>query len=489
MLDETNDLIAQRIQKSKVLREKNINPYVNKYNISHKTAQIVEMFSSIKEGEESKDEISAAGRIMALRKHGKSCFAHIEDNTGKVQIYIKQDKIGKENFEIFDSTVDIGDFIGVKGTVFKTKTGELTVYVNSVTLLTKSLHPLPEKWHGLKDKEIRYRQRYVDLIVNPEIRQTFITRSKIVQQIRKFLDERNFLEVETPMMQPIPGGAKARPFVTHHNALDIDVYLRIAPELYLKRLIVGGMERVYEINRNFRNEGLSIIHNPEFTMLELYQAYADYNDLMDMTEELFAMLAQNIFGKLSFDYQGQTLDFTPPWQRLTMDEAIKKYTGEDPLSQNLIDKVKEEIGKETRPSYIKNIIFEELVEEQLIQPTFIIDYPVEICPLTKTKESNSEIAERFELFIGARELANAYTELNDPIEQKKRFEKQVEERKTGDLEAQMMDEDFIRALEYGMPPTGGLGIGIDRLVMLLTNSSSIRDVIFFPQMRPENKGA
>ncbi len=485
MLDDINDLIQQRIQKLTILKNNNINPYINRYDISHKAIDILNTFSSLNEGEESKIEISTAGRITALRKHGKSVFANIFDATGKVQVYFKQDKLGKKNFEIFDSTVDIGDFIGTTGTVFKTRTGEITIFANTFTLLTKSLHPLPEKWHGLKDKEIRYRQRYVDLIVNPDVKQVFITRSKIISSIRKFLEEKNFLEVETPMMQPIPGGAAAKPFATHHNALDIDLFLRIAPELYLKRLVVGGMERVYEINRNFRNEGLSIRHNPEFTMMELYQAYADYTELMTLTENLISTVAKNIFGKLIFEYQEHTIDFTPPWPRLSIDEAIKKYTGEEPLSTNLINKVKEKIGIEKREVYIKNIIFEELVEKNLIQPTFIIDYPVELCPLTKTKKSNPEVAERFELFIGAMELANAYSELNDPVEQKKRFEKQMEERKAGNQEAQMMDEDFVRALEYGMPPTAGLGIGIDRLVMLLTNSSSIRDVIFFPHMRPE----
>ena len=484
--EETNDLILQRYEKLQQLTEKGINPYGNKFEVTTNTAAIETGFTEL-EGR----TVKLAGRIMAIRTHGKASFADLMDMTGRIQLYVKIDQVGAEEYHTF-SELDIGDVIGVQGTVFKTRRGQISIMVDFFSFLAKSLRPLPEKWHGLKDKDLRYRQRYLDLIVNPAVKETFILRSRIIQEMRNYLVAQGFLEVETPMMHPIPGGTSARPFITHHNSLDLDLYMRIAPELYLKRLIVGGFEKVFEINRNFRNEGMSIRHNPEFTMMELYQAHADYHDIMALTENMIADITRKVLGTTRITYQGQAIDLTPPWRRLTMVEAVKEYTGIDfnqiksaeqarTSAQAIGVKVKKglEIGK------VLNELFEERVEKELIQPTFIMDYPIVISPLARKIEGNADFAYRFEPYIYGWEIGNAFTELNDPIDQKNRFEAQVKEREEGDDEAHMMDEDYLRALEYGMPPTGGLGIGIDRLVMILTDSPSIRDVILFPTMRPE----
>jgi len=432
--------------------------------------------------------------MLSKRGHGKASFVDILDTKGKIQIYIKIDEVGEEKYQEFKEYYDIGDIIGVKGEVFKTHKGEISIKAKEIEMLTKCLRPLPEKWHGLKDVDTRYRKRYLDLIVNPQVRDTFIKRSLIIRSIRKFLDDRGFLEVETPVLSPIAGGAAARPFITHHNALDIDLYLRIATELHLKRLIVGGFDKVYELGRVFRNEGISIKHNPEFTTIEIYQAYADYKDMMDLTEELITTVAKEVLGTLKITYQGQEIDLTPPWQRLTMVEAIKKYVGVDFKNVTSLDearKIAKDLGIEVEENWqvghIINEVFEKKVEDFLVQPTFIMDYPVEVSPLAKRKKDNPQFTERFELVITCRESANAFSELNDPFDQKERFLEQLKERQRGNQEAHMMDEDFIEALEYGMPPTGGLGIGIDRLVMLLTDSYSIRDVLLFPTMRPKDQ--
>ena len=423
---------------------------------------------------------------------GKASFCHIQDMQGKIQSYVSLNDLGEEKYKEF-KTYDIGDIIGIKGFVFKTKTEEISIHAKEVCLLSKSLRPLPEKFHGLKDTDLRYRQRYVDLIVNPEVKETFLTRTKIIKEIRRVLDGKGYLEVETPILNTIAGGAAARPFITHHNTLDMDMYLRIANELYLKRLIVGGFDKVYEMGRMFRNEGISIKHNPEFTNIELYSAYEDYHDMMDLAEEIISTVAQNVLGTMKINYQGTDIDLTPKWKRITMIDAIKEVTGVDYneiKTDEEAKKVAKELGLEVEDNmtrgHIINLTFEEKVEETLIQPTFIYDYPVEVSPLTKRKQSDKSLTERFELFIGGREYGNAYSELNDPIDQYGRFLKQVEAREAGDEEANMMDDDFIMALEYGMPPTGGLGIGIDRLIMLLTNSASIRDILLFPTMKPIN---
>ena len=418
----------------------------------------------------------------------KAIFANIEDISGRIQIYIKSNKVGEDAFKLF-SKIGVGDILGVSGLIFRTRTGEVTVFVEEFSLLCKSVRSLPEKWHGLKDVEIRYRKRYLDLIVNPLVREIFIKRGKVIQSIRNFLDNRGFLEVQTPIMQPIPGGATARPFITHHNTLHRDLYLRIATELYLKRLIVGGLEKVYELGCDFRNEGISTKHNPEFTMLELYEAYGDYHSMMTITEELITYVIKNVLGSLEIKYQGNKIDFTPPWKRISMYKSIKEVSGID--MKKILEKDFGKIIKEhglnikgkTNRGEITNELFEKYVEPILIQPTFIYDYPLEISPLSKQKKDNPELVERFELFVNSMELANAFTELNDPTEQKRRFEEQVAKRKAGDMESHFMDKDYIEALEYGMPPTGGLGIGIDRLIMLLTNSDSIKEVILFPQLK------
>ncbi|MEG6617222.1 lysine--tRNA ligase [Peptococcaceae bacterium 1198_IL3148] len=485
--EELSELMRVRREKLTELQQEGIEPYGGKFNRTHYAKDIVDDFERF-EGQ----SVVLAGRIMAKRGHGKASFANIQDMSGNIQIYGRLNDLGEDHYRLYEK-LDIGDIIGVEGTVFKTRTGEVTVSLTGFTMLAKSLRPLPEKWHGLKDVDLRYRQRYVDLIVNPEVRQTFVTRSRIVSQIRGYLDNLGFLEVETPMMHPIAGGAAAKPFVTHHNTLDMQLYMRIAPELYLKRLLVGGFDKVYEINRNFRNEGISTKHNPEFTSLELYQAFGDLEDMMDITEKLIVSVAQKVLGTTIIQYEEQEIDLTPSWKRLPMLEAVKQYSGLDfnniatdeearAAAKGLGLEIK---GAETRGDVL-NLVFEEKVEPQLIQPTFILDYPVEISPLAKRKKDDPRLTHRFELFIYGREMANAFSELNDPIDQKQRFEMQLEKRASGDDEAHMMDEDYIQALEYGMPPAGGLGIGIDRLIMLLTNSSSIRDVILFPLMRPRD---
>lgn len=485
-LQDLNEILRVRRSKLLELQQNGKDPFgIINYDVTHSTVAITENFESL-EGQ----FVSAAGRLMSKRGMGKASFCDLQDRDGKIQLYVKIDDVGADVYEDFKK-FDIGDIIGVKGTVFKTHKGEISIKTAEITLLAKSLQPLPEKWHGLKDVDLRYRQRYVDLIINPEVRKTFVTRSRIIKGIRKYLDDRGFLEVDTPLLNTIPGGAAAKPFVTHHNTLDIDLYLRIAPELYLKRLIVGGMERVYEMGRMFRNEGMSIKHNPEFTMMEVYQAYTDYRGMMELTENLVSEVAVEVLGGTRVTYQGQEIDLTAPWTRLTMTEAVKKYSGvdfdligSDEEARNAATEKKLHIKANMTKGEVLNLMFEELVEEHLIQPTFIMDYPVEISPLTKKKPGSPELTERFELFITGREMANAYSELNDPIDQKERFVNQMKKREAGDEEANMMDDDFVNALEYGMPPTGGLGIGIDRLIMLLTDSYSIRDILLFPTMKP-----
>lgn len=486
-----NEILRVRREKLKALKEAGKNPFdIVKYDVTHHSDEIKDNFEAM-EGQ----FVSVAGRIMSKRDMGKASFSDVQDRNGRIQIYIKTDDIGEENYKEF-KTYDIGDIIGVKGTVFRTKKGEISIHAKEVILLTKSLQPLPEKWHGLKDTDIRYRKRYVDLIVNPEVRDTFIKRTKIIQCVRKFFDDRGYLEVDTPVLATIASGAAARPFVTHSNALDIDLYLRIATELYLKRLIVGGFEKVYEMGKDFRNEGISVRHNPEFTMIELYEAYADYNDMMKYCEECIAYCAQEVLGTTKITYQGTEIDLTPPWNRITMIDAVKKYSGVDfreikgdeaareiAKKLNIVDELKKDL-KYCTWGDILNAAFEAYVEEHLIQPTFVIDYPVEISPLTKAKKDDPSITERFEAFIYGREIANAYSELNDPIVQRERFLQQLQDREYGDDEAYAMDEDFVHSLEVGMPPTGGMGIGIDRIIMFLTDSYSIRDVILFPTMKP-----
>ena len=484
---DLNKLMQVRKEKLEELQQEGKNPYeVTKYDRTEYANQIKENYEEF----EGKD-VSVAGRIMAKRIMGKASFCTIQDTTGIIQSYVSINDLGEESYKAF-KTYDIGDIIGLKGFVFKTRTEEISIHAKEVVLLTKSLRPLPEKFHGLKDMDLRYRQRYVDLIVNPEVKDTFILRSKILKEIRKFMDEKGYMEVETPMLTTVATGDAARPFITHHNTLDLQMYLRIAPELNLKRLIVGGIDKVFEIGKNFRNEGMDIKHNPEFTNMELYSAYEDYNDMMNMAEELISTVAKNVLGTTKITYEGTEIDLAPSWKRITMIDAIREVTGID-FNAIKTDEEAQKIAKEkgvefeeiknTR-GHIINEFFETFVEETLIQPTFILDYPVEISPLTKRKKDAPELVERFELFIGGREYGNAYSELNDPIDQYQRFLKQAEAKAKGDEEAGGMDEDFVTALEIGMPPTGGLGIGLDRLIMLLTNSSSIRDVLFFPTMKP-----
>ena len=464
-------------------------PFGHRFEVSHHAAEVLEQFAGLEGEAESDEEITIAGRLMAIRGHGKASFSVLMDRSGRVQIYFKLDVLGEEKYSQF-KLLDIGDIIGVKGHVFRTRRGELTVRVDDFDLLSKSLRPLPEKFHGLTDTEIRYRQRYVDLIMNPEVMDTFVARTNIIKSIREYLDSRDFLEVETPVLGTIAGGAAARPFITHHNALDIDMYLRIATELSLKRLIVGGMERVYEMGRIFRNEGMDVRHNPEFTSIEIYQAYADYRDLMDITEGIVLNAAQKVLGTTVINYQGTEIDLAKV-KRISMNDAVKEATGKDFLSCQTVEEARamaKEIGVPFEERHgiggILNAAFEEKVEESLIQPTFITGHPTEISPLAKRNPDNPMITDRFEFFIYGRELANGFTELNDPIDQEGRFLDQMKQREAGDDEAHEMDRDFITALEYGLPPTGGLGIGVDRLVMFLTDSASIRDVLLFPTMKP-----
>ncbi|WP_377887122.1 lysine--tRNA ligase [Alkalihalobacillus sp. R86527] len=488
---ELNDLLRVRREKLDTLKNNNIDPFGHRFDRSHTATQMFEEFDSFTKEElaEKENTVSLAGRIMTKRGKGKAGFAHMQDLTGQIQMYIRKDTVGEEQYDLFDS-MDIGDIIGVSGVAFKTKVGELSVKVSDLHLLSKSLRPLPDKFHGLKDVEQRYRQRYLDLIMSPESKETFISRSRIIQSMRRYLDDQGFLEVETPMMHSIPGGASARPFVTHHNALDMELYMRIAIELHLKRLIVGGLEKVYEVGRVFRNEGVSTRHNPEFTMLELYEAYADYKDVMALTENLIAHIAKEVTGSTTIMYGEQEINLEPEWKRLHMVDAVKEATGVD-FWKEMSDEEARSLAKEhdvdvkdtMEFGHVVNEFFEQKVEETLIQPTFVYGHPVAISPLAKKNPEDPRFTDRFELFIVAREHANAFTELNDPIDQRERFEAQLVEREQGNDEAHMMDHDFIEALEYGLPPTGGLGIGIDRLVMLLTNSPSIRDVLLFPQMR------
>ncbi|GEN34540.1 lysine--tRNA ligase [Aneurinibacillus danicus] len=489
--EELSELEQIRREKLHTLRENGIDPFGKRFERSHTAKEILDQYDEIEKEQldEQGIEVSIAGRMMAKRGQGKAGFAHLQDQSGRIQIYVRQDQVGEQAYDMF-KLCDIGDILGVTGVIFKTKTGETSVKAKEITLLSKSLRPLPEKFHGLKDVETRYRKRYLDLIMNPNVKDTFIARSLILQSMRRYLDERGYLEVETPTMHSIPGGAAARPFITHHNALDMRLYMRIATELHLKRLIVGGLEKVYEIGRIFRNEGISTRHNPEFTSIELYEAYADYKDIMRLTEELIAHIAQDVFGTTLFDYQGHQVELKPQWKRIHMVDAIKEVTGVDFWPQMSDEEAVELAKKHNIPvppgakyGHIVNEFFEHFVEETLIQPTFIYGHPVEVSPLAKKNEEDPRFTDRFELFIVGREHANAFTELNDPIDQRQRFESQLLEREAGNDEAHMMDEDFLESLEYGMPPTGGLGIGIDRLVMLLTDSPSIRDVLLFPLMR------
>ncbi len=487
---EINEQMQVRIDKMHKIEEHGWKPFGHRFLFTHRAADIAAQFDELSEKE---TEVTMAGRVMAIRGHGKTCFMDMQDKTGRIQVYVRKDVIGEENYALI-KLMDIGDTVGITGTAFRTHMGELSIKATSVEMLSKSLRPLPEKWHGLKDVETRYRQRYVDLIVNPEVRETFVKRSQIIKSVREVLDSHDFLEVETPILNTIAGGAAARPFISYHNALDMQVYMRIAPELYLKRLIVGGMDRVYEMGRVFRNEGIDNRHNPEFTSVEIYQAFADYRDMMDLTEEVVVKTAEKVLGTTTINYEGTTIELASPWKRMSMIEAVKEYSGKDFTNVTDLEEARaiaKELNVAIEPTFgigkIINACFEEYVEDKLVQPTFITGHPKEISPLAKSNPENPEITDRFEAYIYGREICNGFTELNDPIDQKERFLKQVEERANGDEEANMMDEDFVNALEYGLPPTGGLGIGIDRLVMFLTNSSTIRDVLFFPTMKPIGK--
>lgn len=493
--EEHSNLFQIRREKLSILKDKGINPFGQKYERTRLAGEIHEQYDSLtkEELQEKNAKVLIAGRLMSKRKQGKASFAHLQDMSGRIQIYVRKDRVGEEQYDLF-TAADLGDFLGVEGEVFRTNRGEISVKADQVTFLSKSLRPLPEKYHGLKDVELRYRKRYLDLIMNPEVKETFITRSRIIASMRRYLDQRGYLEVETPTMHAIAGGGAARPFITHHNALDMDLYLRIALELHLKRLIVGGIEKVYEIGRVYRNEGISTRHNPEFTMMELYEAYADFHDIMDLTENLIAHVAKEVLGTTKIMYQEHEVDLSPGWARKSMTELIEEETGIDftrPMTDEeacqLAKEHKVEINEFMTFGHIVNEFFEQKVEDKLIQPTFVYGHPVEISPLAKKNEKDPRFADRFELFIVGREHANAFSELNDPIDQRQRFEAQQKERAAGNDEAHPMDEDFLEALEYGMPPTGGLGIGVDRLVMLLTNSPSIRDVLLFPHMRGQQE--
>ena len=484
---EINEQMQNRIDKMHKIEEHGWRPFGRRFEWTHRSADVKEQFETLAEAEA---EVKMAGRVMAIRGHGKTCFMDMQDKTGRMQLYVRKDVLGEEDYSLV-KMMDIGDTIGVTGIPFRTHMGEVSIKVVKMEMLSKSLRPLPEKWHGLKDIETRYRQRYVDLIVNPEVRDTFVKRSQIIRSVREVLDSHDFLEVETPILNTIAGGAAARPFISYHNALDMQVYMRIAPELYLKRLIVGGMDRVYELGRVFRNEGIDNRHNPEFTSVEIYQAFADYRDMMDLTEEVVVKTAMKVLGTTKITYEGVEIELASPWKRISMIDAVKEYSGKDFTNVTDLEEARamaKELNVPVEPSFgigkIINACFEEYVEDKLIQPTFITGHPKEISSLAKSNPENPEITDRFEAYIYGREICNGFTELNDPIDQRERFLKQVEERANGDEEANMMDEDFVNALEYGLPPTGGLGIGIDRLVMFLTDSSTIRDVLFFPTMKP-----
>jgi lysyl-tRNA synthetase class 2 len=501
---DANEQMRRRREKLEAWRGRGVSPFGARFPVTHWGGTLQARFKDADEAMlQSAGPVALAGRVMAMRHHGKSCFAVLRDQSGQIQIYARADVLGPAYAAFVD--LDVGDFIGVTGELFRTRTAELTVAVKQFEFLTKALRPLPEKWHGLKDVETRYRRRYIDLIVNPQVREAFVMKSRLIATLRAFFDARGFLEVETPMMQPIPGGAAAKPFVTHHNALDMPLYLRVAPELYLKRLVVGGLDRVYEINRNFRNEGVSSQHNPEFTMLEFYQAYADYHDLMELTEEVFLHLGQTLLGADTLTYQGETVRLASPWRRLPFFAGLSEVLG-SPVTPDTDartlgaaatrrggfasdHKTQAILQGDQGAAALWKEIFDTLVEPSLIQPTFVIDFPIELSPLSKQKVGQPRLVDRFELYVCRREIANAYSELNDPIDQRRRFEDQAAERERGDEEAHWMDEDFVRALEYGLPPTAGEGIGIDRLAMLFTDAASIRDVILFPLLRPERSGA
>jgi len=489
-MEKPSQLVEERLNKAEKLRSMGMNPYPAGFKYDLTIAEALEKFSGKDdEGLSAEGPLSIAGRLVTLRSFGKAAFAHIRDRSGRIQIYVKKDMVPAECMDVF-GLVDVGDFIGIRGRPFRTRTGELTILVNDLKVLSKAIRPLPEKWHGLSDVETRYRQRYLDLVVNETVKDVFVVRSRIVRMIREFFYKRDFLEVETPMMQPIPGGATARPFKTYHNALGINLYLRVAPELYLKRLVVGGIERVFELNRNFRNEGISVRHNPEFTMLEFYMAYATYEDLMGLTETLFSEMVREIKGTERIAYQGLEIDFTPPWPRLPLYQSLRElggvpeevFAGRDSSAAFARSRQVPVADNESHGKILTKL-FDHLVEPKLINPTFVIGYPTDVSPLSRRDDRDPALTDRFELFMAGREIANAFTELNDPVDQRGRFMDQVAQRDAGDDEAQFMDEDFVTALEYGMPPTAGEGIGIDRVVMLLTDSPSIRDVILFPQMR------
>ena len=488
-MNSPNEINQQRYGKLDEIRARGIDPYPVRFDVSHPAQTILE---SAEDLIESTAPVTVAGRILSKRGHGKSGFAHLLDRTGRIQVYVRVDRVGTGDYEVFDQMIEVGDYLGVKGTVFTTRTGEITVMVDELTLLSKSLRTLPEKWHGLRDVETRYRQRYVDLIINPGVKEVFLKRSRLIRSIQRFMDEEGFIEVETPILQPLYGGALARPFKTHHQALDMPLFMRIADELYLKRLIVGGMERVYEIGHDFRNEGIDRTHNPEFTMLEFYIAYVDYQYIMDLVERLFIGVFQDVNGTLEHTYQGQPIDLTPPWPRLSMLDTISEYAQIDVAGMSTEELAAAcgergiEVNVELGRGKMVDGLFERFVQDHLVNPTFITDYPVEISPLAKRRRDNPELTERFELFICGSEFANAFSELNDPVDQRRRFEEQVEMQRRGDGEAHAMDEDFLRAMEYGMPPTGGCGIGIDRLAMLVTDSANIKDVLLFPHLRRES---
>ncbi|MGH7399801.1 MAG: lysine--tRNA ligase [Candidatus Rokuibacteriota bacterium] len=500
---DANELMRRRREKLAAWQARGVNPFGSRFPVTHWAGTLQARFKDADEALlQSAGPVSLAGRVIAMRHHGKSCFAVLQDQSGQIQLYARADVLGPAYTAFVD--LDVGDFIGVTGELFRTRTQELTVAVKQFEFLAKALRPLPEKWHGLKDVETRYRRRYVDLIVNPQVREAFVMKSRLIAALRAFLDARGFLEVETPMMQPIPGGAAAKPFVTHHNALDMPLYLRVAPELYLKRLVVGGLDRVYEINRSFRNEGVSTQHNPEFTMLEFYQAYADYHDLMQLTEELFLHLGQTLLGRDELTYQGETIRLAPPWRRVPFFQGLSEAVGTPVAPETdarTLGEAAARLGgfatdRRTQATLrgeqgvvaLWKEIFDTLVEPTLVPPTFVVDFPIELSPLSKQKAGQPRLVDRFELYICRREIANAYSELNDPIDQRRRFEEQAADRERGDEEAHWMDEDFVRALEYGLPPTAGEGIGIDRLAMLFTDAASIRDVILFPHLRPERSG-